>query len=176
MLSISDATNYSDWLYLVPAGIMVDCVVMFMTKYPGTNPYFRVHALNDWYTRFGIVAVMSDVLSILIGIMIARYIYTYLNLNGWISFLAILIAFQLFHDIFFYLCVIRPLPAGHNQLIDVFKAYAQENGLKILGADALMILSTVGLGSFLKSLPQHYTIASLFLTLYSITYILYTND
>lgn len=175
MLPISDATNNTDWIYLLPASIIVDCIVLFMAKYPGTHPTFRVDALNEWYARFGIFAVMSDVLSILIGIMVARYIYTYLKFDGVLPFLAILIAFQMSHDIFFYLGVILPMPAGHNQMIDVFKAYAQENGILILGADALMILSTVALGSILKSLPRHITIASLFLTLYTLTYILFTN-
>ena len=172
---IQGMRNVSDWLYLIPAVIAVECIVLFLTKYPGANPYFKVHALQEWYSRFGIVAVMSDVLSILIGIMFARYIYTYLKLDGFLSFLVVLLAFQLFHDILFYVCVIRPLPIGHNQMIDVFKKYAQENGNTILIADALMMVSSVVLGSILQSLPAHYVLSSLFLTLYALTYILFTN-
>lgn len=170
------SNTLNDWWYLIPATILVDCIVLFLTKYPGSQPQFRVRSLHKWYRQFGIVAVMSDVLSILIGIMIARYIYTALHLNGWISFLAILIAVQLCHDIFFYTYVILPLPKGHNQMIDVFKEYAQENGTMILGADALMMLASVLIGSFLQTIPAHYTLATTFLTLYALTYILYTNE
>ena len=61
-------------------------------------------------------------------------------------------------------------------MIDVFKEYGQENGAKILGADALMMIASVLLGSFLQSIPAHYTIATTFLTLYALTYILYTRE
>lgn len=175
MLSIANANTINDWFYLIPAVIVVDCIVLFLAKYPGQDPYFQVRSLNEWYSRFGMVAVISDVMSILIGIMVARYIYTYLKLDGMLSFLAVLVAFQLFHDIFFYLFVILPLPTGHNQMIDVFKKYSQENGFKILFADMAMMISSVLLGSFFKSIPTHYTVSSLFLTLYALSYILYTE-
>jgi hypothetical protein len=61
-------------------------------------------------------------------------------------------------------------------MIDIFKTYTQENGRKILLVDALMMLSTIGIGSFLKMLPSHYTIVTVFITLYSFTYILYTRS
>lgn len=175
---ISNITNFkdlNDWFYLIPAVILVDFVVIVLAKYPGKNPYFKVNSLDDWYNKFGIFAVGSDVLSILIGIMFTRYIYTSMNLKNPLYFIAILLLFQLFHDLLFYLAVIKPIPEGHNQMIDVFKAYGDENGAKILGADALMMLCSVTLGSFLKSAPDHYTIATSFITLYSLCYILYTR-
>jgi hypothetical protein len=172
---IADANNTGDWFYIFPSVLVVECIVLFLTKYPGANPYVHVRSLREWYTRFGIVAVMSDVLSILIGIMFARYIYTYTGLQGWLTFVLILILFQLFHDIFFYICVILQVPTGHNQMIDVFQSYAEENGVKILVADALMMLSSVVLASYMKSLPENYTISLLLLSLYSLTYILFTN-
>jgi hypothetical protein len=174
----SNITNYNqtgDWFYIVTAAIVVDFVVIVMTKYAGPRPFFKVGALNDWYTRFGALAAISDITSALIGVAAARYIYTGLGLSGALAFAACIVAFQLAHDIFFYLAVILPIPTGENQMIDVFKAYAAENGAMILVADALILLSTAGLGAFLKGLPAHYTVATGLLSTYAMTYILYTK-
>lgn len=174
----SNITNYNqtgDWFYLVIAAIVVDFVVIVMSKYAGPRPFFKVAALNDWYTRFGALAAASDITSALIGIAAARYIYGFLALSGAAAFVACIVGFQLFHDIFFYLAVIKPIPTGENQMIDVFKAYAAENGANILWADALILLSTAGLGSVLKGLPVHYTVSTAFVSIYAMTYILYTK-
>jgi len=173
-----DITNYKnngDWFYLVPAVLLVDVIVIFLSKYPGTNPSFKVNSLNEWYTKFGLTAVASDVLSILVGLMVTRYIYTSMNLKNPLLFLLILVLFQLAHDIFFYTQVILKLPKGHNQMIDVFKSYADENGAKVLVADAIMMLSSAVLASLLKSSEGHVSIATLLITLYSMTYIIYTT-
>lgn len=173
--NITDFNNVNDWFYIITAVLVVDFIVILLAKYPGKNPNFKVNSLDAWYTRFHIMAVGSDVLSILIGIMFTRYIYTGLALKNPLFFIAILLLFQLFHDIVFYLGVIKPLPVGHNNMIDVFKSYSNENGAKILVADAAMMLGSVFAGSILKALPDHATVAVGFITLYSLCYILYTR-
>jgi hypothetical protein len=60
-------------------------------------------------------------------------------------------------------------------MIDVFKSYADENGAKVLVADATMMVSSAVLASLLKSSQGHVTIATLLITLYSMTYIIYTT-
>jgi len=173
--NITNSNTINDWFYLVPAVIFIDFIVIVLSKYPGEEPYFKVNALNDWYDKFGLAAVGSDVLSILIGIMVTRYIYTSLSLKNPLYFIGILFLFQLFHDIIFYLFVILPIPSGHNQMIDVFKSYAEENGAKVLVADSLMMIGATAVGSLLKTLPGHYTVALNFVTLYSLFYIIYTR-
>jgi len=174
--NITNYKNVGDWFYLATAALVVDFIVVVREKYPRSNAYINVKSLDEWYTKFGSVAVASDILATLIGIMVTRYIYTSLKLNNPLYFLAILVCFQIFHDIFFNIFVIKRMPKGHNEMIDVFKSYTQENGHKILVVDAILMLSSVGLGSFLKMLPSHYTIITAFITLYSFTYILYTRS
>jgi hypothetical protein len=175
MIQITNFNNLADWFYIVPAVFLVDFIVVCLAKYPGINPYFKINTLDKWYTMFGIFAIGSDVLSILIGIMMTRYIYTSFSLTNPMYFIAILLLFQLFHDIFFYVFVIQPIPRGHNKMIDIFKDYGLENGAKILVADALMMIFSVLIASLLKYLPNHYTIATLFVTLYSFCYIIFTR-
>jgi hypothetical protein len=176
---ITNITNYrntGDWFYLVTATLLVDLVVIFLAKYPGPNTMMKVGALNEWYDKFGIAAVGSDVLSILIVTMLTRYIYTGLGFKGPLWFMAILLLLQIAHDIFFYLAVILPIPKGHNAMIDVFKTYATENGFKILVADSLMMISAVTAASILKGMDYHWTVATSFITLYSLCYVIYTRS
>jgi hypothetical protein len=174
--NITNYKNVGDWFYLVTAALVVDFIVVLREKYPRSNPYINIKSLDEWYTKFGALAVASDILATLIGIMVTRYIYTSLKLNNPLYFLVILVCFQILHDIFFNIFIIKRVPKGHNEMIDVFKSYTDENGHKILVVDAILMLSTVGIGSFLKMLPSHYTIITAFITMYSFTYILYTRS
>jgi len=73
------------------------------------------------------------------------------------------------------LLVIQPIPQGHNEIIDLFKKYANENSWKIIVADSLMVISTLYLAQFLKFVPfQNVTFLGL-LSLYALTYIIYTH-
>lgn len=176
---LTTIANYkvnSDWYYIIIATILVDCVVLYLARYPGPDPFFKVDALNKWYDKFGIVAAISDILSLLIGIAAARYIYTAAGLKGSLLFIACIVLFQLFHDIFFYLAVIRTLPPGENQMIDVFKSYAEENGGKILVADTAMLIASAFAAAFLKGVPFHYTVSIGLISIYSMTYLLYTRS
>ena len=173
--NITSYKNISDWFYIIVAVSVVDFVVIVKSKYADSKN-FNVNSLNTWYEKFGFLAVASDVLSILIGIAVTRYIYTFMKLSNPLYFILILVAFQLLHDICFYLIIIQQLPNGHNAMIDVFKTYSQENGAKILIADALMMISSVLLASSLKSIPEHFTSLIGLLTAYSLCYIIYTRS
>jgi hypothetical protein len=169
LTNITNYQNVGDWFYLVTAVFVVDLIVIFLEKYPGLGD-----SIDIWYNRFGLAAVGADVLSILIVIGVTRYFYTYMGFTNPLYFIVCLLFFQIIHDVLFYVGVIQPLPAGHNAMIDVFKSYAQENGAVILLADSMMMVGTVVIGSFLKSLPDHFTSMTALLTLYSVCYVLYT--
>lgn len=173
-MDISNANNTNDLLFITTAAIVVDVVVIFLVKYAGRSPTFGVKALNEWYSRFGVFAVGADVLSLIIGVVAARYIYSAL-FTSWNPFMFILIVvlFQLFHDLFFYLTTVIRLPRGENAMIDVFQDYAKENGAAILLSDAAMMIGTVVVAMGLKSLPTHVTTSTLIVTLYSLCYILF---
>jgi hypothetical protein len=174
----ADITNYrmnGDWLFLTTATIVVDYIAILMTRYPQPNQIFKVGALNEWYDRFGIVAAICDVGSLLIGLGAARYIYTLAGFTGAFMFLVCIVGFQLVHDILFYLMIIRPTAKGQNEMIDVFKAYAAENGANILGADAAMLVSSAGIASALKALPAHYTVSLAIVTIYAMSYSFYAR-
>ena len=162
---------------LVAAVIVVDLVVLFLIRY---FPDFWGKDINVWYNTFGLNAVLADVLSIVLGFLIAQVVYRAAVFPhiGWSlpSFIALLLVIQLTHDLLFYYGVIQPISAGHNGMIDVFKAYAASGQGRILVADAAMMTGSALLASTLVGLP---TVATLFvgsLAVYAIPYILTTRN
>ena len=173
---LTDYRKTEDYLYIITAAIVVDLVVIFLARYPGPSPMFKVKALNDWYEKFGFLAAAADILSLIIGVTAARYLYTGLGLkNSLWFFVAVVVLFQLCHDIFFFVAVITQMPKGENKMIDVFSDYAKENGVKILISDALMMISTTLLAAFLKGLPAHVSASSMIVSLYALCFALYTK-
>lgn len=151
-------------LHISSAVVWVDFVTIVLSKVFNLG-----RALDVWYKQFGIVAVISDCLVIVLGILIAQIFFPTFPL------LPTAIAIQLVHDILFYLFIILPIPVGHNSMIDLFKSYSAENGWKILLADSIMIGSTVVLADYLKSLKSSHVSFIGLLGVYALTYIIYTK-
>ena len=152
MKSISNFDNHSDYWYILPAILFIDLVVIIISRY---FPTVFGSALNVWYNTFGISAVISDVFIIAIGFMIARWVYTrFLSKKFGMNetmFIGLLVIVQLIHDTLFYFGAILPTPRGANQMMDVFKDYAAENGGMILLADAGMMAGSAVVASILKN-------------------------
>ena len=164
-----------DWWFLLPAILIVDVIVIFLVRF---FPNIFGEPVNVWYDNFGLAAVLSDVGIIAIGIAITRYLYSYffMEQEGWniLYFVGLALVVQILHDIAFAFFVVKPIPAGHNEMIDVFKAYIV-GGPKIITADAAMVAASIGIGSFLKNQNFHYTTSVGLTTVYALTYILFTN-
>ena len=172
---ISDYTNINDIVILFFAILTVDVIVLIFARY---FPNILGEVLNEWYDRFGLNAVLSDVLIILIGFIIARYVYTHYikPTYGWnpALFVSLVVLIQAIHDIFFYVAVIKPLPVGHNQMMDVFKKYSNAGG-KIIAGDAGLMIASALVAFFYKSQPAHVTVSLSSLVSYTLPYILYTK-
>lgn len=154
-------------LSLVTAVVWVDFITIALSRVRNLGK-----SLDAWYERFGIMAILSDCLIILLGILIAQFLFP----RGDVMTIVVAsVIIQLVHDGLFYLFIIQPIPQGHNRMIDLFKEYANENGWKILMADSIMIASTVVLASYIQTLPVKMQIFKLLLGLYAMTYIIYTR-
>jgi hypothetical protein len=161
---------------LLSAAVWVDFVVMAITKIlPGQHLSFLppTGALKLWYDKFGVAAVAADVFSLMLGVLLATFIFPYAY-GLQLVFGAIFV--QLLHDLFFYAVVILGVPQGQNSMIDVFKSYATEGGWTILLADSLMIGSVVLLAELSDILFAYRTIAfQAILGMYALIYITYTK-
>jgi hypothetical protein len=150
-----------DFLSIASAVVWVDFFTILLSKYVDLGT-----SLNLWYQQFGIVAVISDCLVIVLGIMIAQLFFPRYNL------LLTAVVIQIIHDILFYLLVISPLPIGTNKMIDLFKSYASENSYKIIIADSIMMASTVLIA---QQLHGKFVPFIGLLGVYALTYIIYTK-
>ena len=176
LANIGHYQTVGDWSYILLGILITDIIVLFVTRF---YPEFFGKALNRWYDEFKLSAVISDVFIIAIGFALTRYVYSWMtdpkapfNIP---LFIGLLVGIQAIHDILFYLGIILPIPQGHNTMIDVFKEYAQENGSKILLADAAMMVSSAFFEMILKGLPVDQSVFVGLLMMYTLPYILETS-
>ena len=160
---------------ILSAALWVDFAVMALIKVVPAPISFLppTGALTLWYDKFGLAAVAADVLSLVLGVLLATFLFP--GAMG-LQLVMAAVFVQMLHDIFFYLVVIQGLPQGQNDMIDVFKSYASEGSWKILIADALMITSVVALARLSDLLFSYRMIAfQALLGMYSLIYITYTK-
>ena len=160
---------------LLSSALWIDFAVMALIKVvPGPIWFLPpTGALSLWYDKFGLAAVAADVLSLMLGVLVATFLFP-----GAIGLQLVMgaIFVQMIHDIFFYFVVIQGLPQGQNEMIDVFKSYASEGGWTILLADALMITSVVAFARLSDLLFSYRVIAfQALLGMYSLIYSTYTK-
>lgn len=160
------------WPLLILSIVVVDVIVLFVCRY-----YLApTHPLNVWYDRYGMSAVLADVMSIALGFAVARYLFNaFFPLSGLLGFLLLLIAFQALHDILFYVFVIQTIPRGVNGLMDIFKDYAAFSGPLIIPGDSLLMLGSAAVFMGLSALPVAGQIFVGLLTAYTLPYILTTS-
>jgi uncharacterized protein YacL len=151
-------------LPLATAAIWVEFFTVVVSKY-----IFEGSAIKQWYNQFQYVAVLSDILSVIIGILLAHMVFPKLNL----MIAAVIV--QVIHDIFFATVVLGVIPTGHNSMIDIFKNYATESSYGILVADGIIITTTVLLTEYISKTKKELLILLALVGSYALTYIIYTN-
>lgn len=169
--NISDFKNNDDLLPIFLAVIIVDFIVIIISKYTT----FFGNQINVWYNKLGMTAVLLDVFIIVIGLLITRYIFTYFDLTfSPINFTIVALVVQIIHDFALYKLFIEKHKGG-NLVLEIYQDYAKENGSKIILADSLMIISSCLLAMYLKSIPIYNNINLIILMVYLIPYAIYNN-
>jgi hypothetical protein len=158
-----------NWLALFSATAWVDFVVIVLSKF-----FPLTKALGDWYREFGVVAVASDILIIVLGIALAQLLVP--GVRGW-NLVGVAVTIQVIHDVLFYVGIIRGVPGGQNKIIDLFKRYAAEGSWKIIVADSAMVVSSVLLMEYLdNNFSDNQVAFAGVLAVYSLLYIIYTKQ
>ena len=172
MIDISNFNKLQDYLPMLNGSIIADIIVLLIVYY---TPYFNSHYLMKWYETYRLSAVIADVLILVIGLIITRYIFKYFNLKWNIFlFLAILLGVQIAHDYLFYL-FFSYVPRGVNNMLDLFKDYAKEVNVGAIMGDSFMIVIAALLSSYFAGFSLHTNIILLICSVYLIPYILYTK-
>ena len=167
MDSVTNYKNNFGWLYIITAVVSLE--ILFIVFYSRFSSNLRL-----WYNKFGLLAVIADVLIIFIGIIIARFVYPYVfgEKFSLIKFIGLAVAIQITHDILFYY-MFKLVPRGRNMMLDTFKDYANEVGFKAVLSDSLMMISACVLSSYFVSLNLNSNIIILILSVYILPYAIY---
>jgi len=165
------------FLHILTATLIIELIMLILFKF--TKQTSR--AINNWYDNLKWTAIILDVLSIIIGFYLTKFIFEYLLKNNYISknnefikFLLILLIVQIIHDISFYFGVISPTPFNINKVIDEFKDYANHYKLQAVVADSLIYIFTAPLLYYIivKNSDSINTFISIVCT-YLVGYLLY---
>lgn len=172
LTNISNFNNIQDYLAILNGSILADIVVLLIVYY---TSYFNSYHLMRWYESYRLSAIIADVLILMIGIIITRYIFNYFKLK-WniITFIAILLGVQITHDYLFYL-FFKSIPLGMNKMLDLFKNYAKEVSIGAILGDSFMIIIAGLLSSYFAGFSLNTNIILLICFVYLIPYILYTK-
>jgi len=165
---ISNYNNTDDYLPILVAVVTVETFVIFFTFL-----FSRSKVLEEWYKTYRLSAVIADVIIVMIGIIIARFLYPFI-FNGFTiwNFVGLALGIQIIHDILFY-CFFSLVPKGSNRMIDTFKKYAREVGGYAIFGDSLIIIFSCLIASNLANYSFNTNIISLLFSLYFIPYLIY---
>ena len=140
--NISNFNNIDDYLPIFNGSLLADIVIILMLYY---TKVFKTDSLKKWYEKYRLSAVLADVFILIIGLILARYLYPKIfKTYSFGKFLGLVLVIQIVHDFLFYKLIIKPLPKGVNNMIDLFKEYADEvSGGAILGDSFMIIITTI---------------------------------
>ena len=158
-----------NFLSLLNAALATDLIVISLALLG----YINGKALTLWYKKFTLGAVIADVLILVIGFIIAYYIYNYFfKTYNIFLFILIVIIVQLIHDSLFGLIISNY--TGNSEILKVFKMYIKEINYKILLVDASMLVSTVLLERLFSSTNQTNNILILIGLVYLTPYLVFS--
>ena len=101
------------------------------------------------------------------------FIFIIFDKYSLIQFIGLVVVIQVIHDILFYLFV-SSVPRGVSKILDVFKDYGKENGLKAIISDSAMMISSVLIASYLKGQTLNTNIIVLIVSVYLVPYFIYS--
>jgi hypothetical protein len=174
--TLASSNSPSTWLAFATALFIVEASLLTTFR---LFPNFWGEMINVWYDKFGLVAIMIDVLIVLIGFWITQKVYNYIYGTtikfSLFKFIVIFLCIQIIHDFLFYLLVLKPSKPGSNAIFDLIHNYAKKHGALTIAGDSLMVVLAICLGWLLLTNDVSFStyIICLLLSLYIIGYLLY---
>ena len=167
--NIANFNNVNDYLPLFNAVLITDLFVILLLN----ARVIKSNVLKKWYSQYNLSAVIADVLIILIGLIITRYIYYYIfDTFSLLKFIILAVLVQITHDVLFYI-VFKNIPRGVNKMLDTFKDYANEVSYKAILSDSGMMIMSCIIASYLANKNTNTNIIVLISFLYLLPYLLY---
>ena len=160
----------ADPVRIILAVILVDLIAIVLAR-----QHLAGKVILEWYQKFTLGAFLSDVGSIVFGVLLSLLLFKYVFPKGWFTlphFLLTVVSIQLIHDLTFSM-VIKYFPRGQNVMMDMFKKYVNENGWKILLVDASMMVGSVLLLWWMMDIPSPIVWTIFAFTVYIAQFLIY---
>jgi hypothetical protein len=135
---------------LVFSAILVDTLIGYYLLLSNRGGKY----IREWYNQFTIGAYLMDVLSIVVGTFLATKVSNDIHYQ----ILAVVII-GLIHDTTFGYFINKI--QSESKIINLFKNYANENGINILIVDAIMLVATILFSNYFYKLFPNVIIAFL---------------
>ena len=176
MTTLVNINSPSIWLAFLTGLFVTECILILAFR---TFPKYLGEIINLWYDKFGITAVIMDVLIVLIVYWIAQWLYGKLfgedekQFKLW-KFLLLFLVLQILHDFFLYILLLKP-STGSNAIIDLLYNYGNTHGGLVILGDSLLVILAVLFSYFF--LDNHLEFSSyiiiLLVSMYIIGYLLF---
>ena len=164
--------NTLDYMSIINGSLKTDLFVIILL----IQGSIKSKVLIDWYKTYNLSAVIADVFIIIIGVLLTRFLYPYVygnNSFSLIKFIILAVIVQISHDILFNF-IINAIPRGANRMVDTFKAYAKEVGIKAILSDSAMMISTCLIANYLANKSSSTNIIVFICVVYCVPYLIYT--
>ena len=169
--NISNFSNTIDYLSILNGALMADLIYLFLLIFG----IIQSKKLKEWYRKYTLSAIIEDTLVLVLGLIIARFLYKSIfgPTFSLFKFTILAVFIQIIHDILFYF-FFQQFSRGTNRMMDTFQDYAKEVGAYALFGDSCMIALTCILSSYFASFSVNSNVVLLFFIVYFIPYALYT--
>ena len=138
----SNFLNDSELLPIVTANLWVDLVIIFIAM---SGLIYTGKTLKLWYKKYRLSAIIADMFSIIVGMILLRYIVYKLNIKvNLFTFILLGIGLCIIHDILFYL-LFKNIPKGSNHMLDFFKDYAKDLGATAIVGDVILVINAMNI-------------------------------
>ena len=169
----SNFMNDSELLPIVTANLLVDLAIIFIAM---SGLIYTGKTLKLWYKKYRLSAIIADMFSIILGMILLRYIVYRLNIKvNLFTFILLGIGLCIIHDILFYL-LFKSIPRDSNHMLDFFKDYAKDLGSTAIIGDVILVINAIILSALLNTKSKKTNIITLFIGIYLIPYIIYMKD
>ena len=165
-------TGVDQFVPIFASIVLVDTIIMIMNA---NNIIFKSNKLQEWYSDYGISAMLMDCLIIFLYIIGGRLLlqHSKMKLNV-INMILCTVLVQIVGDLIFY-GLFMIIPRGSSKIMDFFKDYAKEIHYHALWSDAvMMILSILFSQIFIVGLNSRNQLILLITMIYISQYALHT--
>jgi hypothetical protein len=159
---LGDIGEYSKtedvWPIVFSSLICLDAVIG-LSRFAGLGGI----TLNAFFDIFGLEAVLTVLSKMTILLLVTRWAYTTFYMVGdrrWSPFVFICFALllQTLHDLFMNFVVLSNMPNGKNDMVDLLKKYAQENGSRAFVGHSVFLIFVCVIAMFLKETTTLFTV------------------